>query len=63
MNIPSCLARVALFAALAYLCHLATDPTLRDMLFAILIVFSLRVLFAPNLAYPHDRRNPPPSEP
>jgi hypothetical protein len=53
MSIPAFLARLAVFAALSALCRLAPDPASREMLFAILIVFSLRFLFAPNRACPH----------
>jgi hypothetical protein len=58
MSIPAFLARLVIFAALSALFRLAPDPASREMLFAILIVFSLRVLFAPNRACPqgdHDQ--------
>ena len=53
MSIPAFLARLAVFAALSALFRLAPDPASREMLFAFLIVFSLRVLFAPNRSCPH----------
>ncbi len=56
MSIPAFLVRLALFAALSALCRLAPDPASREMLFAVLIVFSLRFLFAPNRACPHCGR-------
>jgi hypothetical protein len=48
MSVPAFLARLAVFAALSFLFRLVPEPASREMLFAILIVFSLRVLFAPN---------------
>ena len=54
MSLPAFLVRLGVFAALAALCGLPDDPALREMLFAVLIVYSLRVLFAPNLAFPQD---------
>ena len=53
MSIPSFLARLALFAVLSSLCRLAPDPASREMLFAALVVFSLRVLFASKQSCPH----------
>lgn len=52
MSIPAFLARLAIFAALSALARLAPDPASREMLFAVLIVLSIRVLFAPNRACP-----------
>lgn len=51
MSILNFLARLVVFVALSALSRHAPDPALREMLFAVLVVFSLRVLFAPNRAY------------
>jgi hypothetical protein len=60
MSVPSFLARLAVFAALSALFRLAPDPASREMLFAVLIVFSLKILFAPNKACPRCDRDQSP---
>jgi hypothetical protein len=60
MSVPSFLARLAVFAALSALFRLAPDPASREMLFAVLIVFSLKVLFAPNKSCPRCDRDQSP---
>ena len=60
MSIPAFLARLALFAILSVLARLAPDPASREMLFAVLIVFSIRVLFAPNRGCPYCGRGQSP---
>jgi len=60
MSIFAFLARLAVFAAMSALFRLAPDPASREMFFAVLIIFSLRVLFGPNRACPHCGRGQPP---
>jgi hypothetical protein len=45
MSIPAFLARLAVFAAMSALFRLAPDPASREMLFAVLIIFSVRRYF------------------